>query len=130
MAREVVTLHQFLNRLSPEFDDCPRLCALEDGAERESFCDDCDAKAQYEFFERSFEDTARRQNLSKDYSFATLYGDVTRVMAVNFEKRRGYPKGCSATEAQLLDIVRYELSRPARVANWELDQKLKSKGDG
>jgi hypothetical protein len=129
MAREVVNLHQFLNKLNPAFDDCPRLCALEDGRERESFCDNCDAKAQYEFFERSFEHESQKQSLSKDYSFSRLYRDVSRVMAVNFEHRRGYPKGCSAVEAQLLDIVRYEMSRPARAANYELDQKLKNRGE-
>lgn len=128
MAREIVTLHQFLNRLNPQLDDCPRICPLEDDRERESFCETCEVGKQYEFFRQSFEETAAKRELAPEWSFATLYRDVVRVMNLNFEKSKGYPRNCTALDARLLDIVRYEQARPRRARLWELEQRSKEHG--
>lgn len=124
MAREVVTLHEFLNKLDPAFDDCPGQCAYRDGEERESFCDECDAGAQYKFFQESFRETKEKRGLSDDFTFAQLYRDVNRILVANSAKPRGYPKGCSALEAKLFDVMRYELSRPERRRAYALRLKI------
>jgi len=124
MAREVVTLHGYLNKLEPAFDDCPAMCARDEGRERETFCDGCDAGEQYKFFRESFAQTARARELSPLYTFAILYRDVNRILALNAAKPRGYPRDCTALEARLLEIVRYELTRPERRRAYALELKI------
>ena len=124
MAREVVTLHGFLNKLEPAFDDCPAMCARDEGRERQTFCDECDAGAQYDFFRKSFAEVAGRRQLSPEFTFARLYRDVTRALATNSAHPRGYPRGCSALDARRLEIVRYELTRPERRRSYALQLKI------
>lgn len=134
MAREVVTFRHFLQKLEPRFDDCPSPCALSEAEEdRPDFCKECEVAKQFEFFQESFEAQIERRfnGESLQWSFQSLYADVGRVMKIDRAlEGKGYPKGCSALTAKLLDILRVEEFRPKRIEIYELEQKLKRKEHG
>lgn len=131
MAREVVDYHAQLRKLHPRFDDCPEPCA-ESGEVKSDLCGGCEVRAQWEefkeSFERQYEEQRGQDDAPPEWSFATLYADVARVMNTKARLKRGYPKGCSALEAVCLDIVRAEQHRPQRIRAWELERKLERQG--
>jgi hypothetical protein len=134
MAREVVNFQEFLAKLHPSLDDCPSPCALTIDDERPKdladFCESCEVRAQFEFFEE-----AARRELSRrfaegecEWSFAELYEDV--LEALRLARRKGHPRGCDALTAKLIDICRREQRRPERIRSWELSQKVNSNASG
>ncbi|HLM58174.1 MAG TPA: hypothetical protein VK422_18875 [Pyrinomonadaceae bacterium] len=137
MAREVVNLQEFLRGLHPAFDDCPAPCARtiddERPADLPDFCGECEVRRQLDFFERSARrELGRRFREGEcEWSFASLWGDVQRVMKLARSARRGqYPRGVTALEARCIDLVRREELRPERVRAWERRQQAGSNANG
>lgn len=129
MARETVNLQEQLRKLHPSFDDCPSPCARryeqgEQPTDLPDFCDLCDVRKQIGFFEQAFHaEMIKRSQDGSRWSFDFLSQAVAKVRRIDAElDGSGYPPGCDALTAQLLDIFRSEEMRPLRIARWKADQ--------
>ncbi|HEV2864341.1 MAG TPA: hypothetical protein VGX48_25305 [Pyrinomonadaceae bacterium] len=122
-------LHRGLAELHPQFDECPGVCG-ETGRARDEGgpCGECPVRE----LEAGFEEETRQEleeecgEALRRWSFETLYFDVqTAMVAARRVKRGTYPRGCTALEARLIDIVRAEQSRAERIDLWERRQAMK-----
>jgi hypothetical protein len=129
--RALVNFLHFLRQLEPRFDDCPEPCARsEDDQDLPDFCNECEVRAQWNFFRQEFDEQIARRFAGEKigWSFDSLYADVNRIRRVDASVRgKGYPRGCDVLTARCLDLWRSEEWRPSRIKLWELDQK---KGSG
>jgi len=67
---------------------------------------------------------------SGDWSFANLYADCAGAMNANARlKGRGYPRGCSALEAEAISIVRWAKYRAERIDEFNREQARKTKAN-
>jgi hypothetical protein len=130
MARAVVTYHEQLLKLQPDFDDCPEPCAQayerEESVDLPDLCATCEVRKQFEFFQREFEREwqKRFKGQKPAWSFDELFVDVNRVWRIDRELNgQGYPKACDVLTALCLDLWRSEQWRPERIAQWERAQK-------
>lgn len=128
-----MTFQGFLLKLAPQYDDCPRPCALTVDDERPrdlpDLCSTCDVRVQERFMRRSAErELARRFREGEcRWSFEELYADVLRVMALAHRaKRNSYPRRVEVFDLALIDCVRREERRPERIRAWERSQKTSS----
>lgn len=135
MMREIISYHQFLNKLNPSYDDCPSPCSLaQDRGETvdlPDFCKECEVAQQWKFFRESFDAKVaeRFKEQRPEWSFDSLYADAIHVMNVDHHLRgHGYPRGCDALLARCIDILRSERNRVRRIEYWELEQRRKDKG--
>lgn len=131
MARHLVYHHRELAELNPRHDECPAVCA-ETGEERASACNDCEVKHLQESFREDCraEIEERCGDEARDWSFESLESDVLTAMMRSRIKGRRYPRGATALEARLIDIVRGERMRAERIDLWERRQELKRKRNG
>ncbi|MDQ3649695.1 MAG: hypothetical protein M3458_05320 [Acidobacteriota bacterium] len=118
-----MTYYEYLQKLNPQYDDCPLVCPREDDAERNDYCETCEAGAQWRAFVESATGKLEKQGVD-GYTFDSLYADTVRVMNINGTLYKGtYPADCTALTAKLLDIVRAEIYRPTRIFYWQLEQE-------
>jgi hypothetical protein len=115
-----------LAKLDPDFDDCPEPCATT-GKDLGDFCATCEVRQSFEQYrEGCGEEVAERcgDDLFAQWSFVTLHRDLMRAFNSDAAVRgRGYPRGCSALEARLIDVVRNARFKVQRVDRFNREQE-------
>jgi len=92
-------------------------------------CSTCEVRIQFDYFKESFEQELSRRTGGErlEWSFASLYADLGRVLRINAELGgEGDPQNSDALTVACLNIWRNEQNRPLRIAQWEADQKRRS----
>ena len=120
--------HRRLDDLDPDYDDCPEPCA----ASREDlndFCAQCPVRHSFdEYRDGSVEEITERygDEVLEQWSFKALHVDIVRAFNSDAAVRgKGYPRGCSALEARLIDLARSARYKARRVDRFNREQEQK-----
>lgn len=117
-----------LAKVDPDYDDCPESCATK-GEDLADFCEGCEVRLSFEqYHEGSVEEITERygDELLKQWSFGTLHRDLMRAFNSDAAVRgRGYPRGCSALEARMIDVVRHARFKMQRVDRFNREEEGK-----
>ncbi|MGI8997543.1 MAG: hypothetical protein ACR2GW_12835 [Pyrinomonadaceae bacterium] len=87
-------------------------------------------RESYEGFrEDAIEEIEKRcASVFKEWSFDLIYSDVIQAFNLDDKVRgKGYPRGCSALAASLINIVRAARYQMRRVDDWNRQQQMKAR---
>lgn len=144
MAWQSIYHHRRLNKLSPDYLDCPADCDAPK-AQRDQGCPDCEVTKLFEYFRKECrrlleEDEQQRArdlelkgHVKSEWQFPDLYNDLVRTSATEaMAGEDGVLPYWTIRMYQCVMILRSERSKARRVDDYARDQALDAarKGEG
>jgi hypothetical protein len=126
VARESLEAAQLQRKLSPEYDDCGRICALT-GKRQKELCDGCAVKTVEDGFRSDCLEYFKEVENNEKYDFDSILSDYYSICALESTVGDvGYGSDWSVLTCRLVDILRSERNRVRRIADWKFEKKLNS----
>lgn len=128
MARRSLEQIQYLRRLHPAYDDCPRICQRTNQYQSE-FCGGCTVKDIQEGFERDCKDDFKLVEGNEAFSFEKIEKDYYAATRSAAQRETGHEPHWTLRLSRCVDIIRSERNRVDRIRDYE-DERRRNKNKG